>query len=317
MTITLPEPGQLAGEGIEMFHFSDGSYLSHAELAALASPAETVEPGTAESQLGGHGVLMGGYGDDTIVASPPPIDDSEAAPPEQAPPALVGGNVLVGGPGSDRLLGSGADEILIGGKLIRDWSLDYERLVGGYWDEGNSYAAGGGSDTLWTTAGADRIQFDLGDGQDRVVDQLHDWPALYHDPSEVVVAAATETTPPVTALRWLVDGREPDLQALRAVTDTLVFGDGIESSDIRLLRQQYDLLFQHQNGQDSLRFDNWFLADLNQLDHVLFADGTSWDGSMLEALVTFDSNASPGGVLEEPVPTGGELLFTPPEAVPG
>ncbi|WP_431484048.1 calcium-binding protein [Pseudomonas solani] len=157
-----------------------------------------------------------------------------------------GDDVLRGGDNNDLLEGGDGNDTLDGGdqadRLYGGAGNDL--LLGGYGDD--TLHGGQGNDTLSDGYGSDTFLFNLGDGQDTLI---------------------------VTDSVWTYD--------------VLRFGDGILPTDITASRSGNDLVLQHANGQDRVTLQNWFIAtngqgSYNQLDHILFADGTAWTAAEID-----------------------------------
>jgi len=56
--------------------------------------------------------------------------------------------------------------------------------------------------------------------------------------------------------------------------DRLVFGAGISASDVNLVRTGNDLVFEYNNGADSVTVTNWYSTASYRIEQVAFADGT-------------------------------------------
>ena len=165
---------------------------------------------------GGDGVnvLDGGYGDDEIYGN---VDYT-------SPDYGNGGwfnNTLLGGAGNDFL------------------HVDTFRT------SGNVFAGGAGDDVLYGSVWDDIFQFNLGDGQDRI--------------------------------------RQDVISSLGAATDKLMFGAGIAPSDIYATPDGNDLVFRHTNGTDQILVQSWFYDVFNRLGTVEFADGTVWNRTSVNA----------------------------------
>ena len=142
----------------------------------------------------------------------------------------------VGGDGDDVLSGvyGAYNEVLIGG-LGNDTLNGYrgdDRLEGGK-----------ANDTLLGGAGSDTYVFNLGDGQDVILDDSE----------------------------------------YSGGTDVLKFGAGILASDITLSRIGTALILTHINGIDRIQVDGWFATtdDRFKLERIEFSDGTVWEGMSL------------------------------------
>ena len=312
VSVILPHSEQKAGTGIDFVRFGDGTRIAISELMGQAGAGTGVDPHQGDNVLTGFGRLFGGAGDDLVTATGPSlagIDDESLFPGFDSSITQRIAGVLVGGEGRDRLEGSSVNDLLLGGRIVSDWNLDYERLLSGLWDSGNRYHGGAGQDEIWLTAGDDAIEFDLGDGRDMITDLLHDpvffWRRDGH--GEKLGSEALNRALP----GWQdVAARESGhWQQLLSGSDSLHFGAGIQPADIRVQREDSmpewspvhgrmeprfsDLVFCHVNGQDEVRFRNWFKADVNQLDLVTFFDGTRWGREEIERLAAASSNRPP------------------------
>ena len=157
----------------------------------------------------------------------------------------AGNDVLSSYEGNDALYGGAGNDTLNGGS-------GNNRLEGGAGDDTlkvvnsngsgtqNVFVGGTGNDTLMGGWASDRYEFKLGDGQDTLIETSY----------------------------------------YTGAVDELAFGAGIEASDIHLVREGKDLIFQHSNGADAVRVKDQFSgASWNQsyqVEKVSFADGTSW-----------------------------------------
>ncbi|MCF5881347.1 hypothetical protein K3H40_20175, partial [Aeromonas veronii] len=192
-----------------------------------------------------------------------------------------GNDTLTGGNGVDLLEGGDGDDVITGGEpsangWYRDgqYEADYHHFqgverdtlrggagndllqAGNWWSSGRTYEGGAGNDTLKGGYAGDVYLFNLGDGEDLVID-----------------AAG-----PVNGTTKGVD-----------FTDELRFGADIAQSDIEVVHVGNDLVFRHINGRDSVTVQNWFTADFsktNQLEKVTFTStGASWSQADLEQMV--------------------------------
>lgn len=62
------------------------------------------------------------------------------------------------------------------------------------------------------------------------------------------------------------------------------FGAGISPADIRVSRQNRDLVLSHVNGQDSITLKSWFgnyTSTVKQVEEIRFQDGTVWSADSL------------------------------------
>ncbi|WP_019101217.1 calcium-binding protein, partial [Chromobacterium haemolyticum] len=155
-----------------------------------------------------------------------------------------GNDTLIGWEGSDLLDGGAGNDSLIGGG-------GNDTLIGGLGNDvlisggaGVSVLIGGaGNDTLVGGAGAEIYQFGLGDGAD------------------VIAAHGVDVS--VT------------------LQDRIVFGVGISVDDIRVVRQDDDIVLIHANGSDSITIQAGFSLEHGWHGQIVFADGSVWLGAEL------------------------------------
>ncbi|NHR08834.1 hypothetical protein HA052_26965, partial [Chromobacterium haemolyticum] len=155
-----------------------------------------------------------------------------------------GNDTLTGWEGSDLLDGGAGNDSLIGGG-------GNDTLIGGLGNDvlvsggaGVSVLIGGaGNDTLVGGAGAEIYQFGLGDGAD------------------VIAAHGVDVS--VT------------------LQDRIVFGVGISVDDIRVVRQDDDIVLIHANGSDSITIQAGFSLEHGWHGQIVFADGSVWLGAEL------------------------------------
>lgn len=165
--------------------------------------------------------------------------------------------------GDDTIRGLGGNDILLGGEghdELHGGSGD-DQLLGGAGDDqligdaGNDELDGGpGNDTLNGGDGSDTYRFRRGDGTNSV--------------SESDVA-----------------GND---------TDTLEFGENIAPGDIQAWRQGSGALYlglnNLENSNDRLYFGAWFTNPGSQIENFVFNDGTVWDTSDIESLISSGVN---------------------------
>jgi Ca2+-binding RTX toxin-like protein len=181
-----------------------------------------------DDQLYGDGLLDGGAGNDY----------------------LEGSGLLVGGEGNDTLKGQGFDTLQggAGDDLIEAYS--------NAWNQGTNTIEGGtGNDTIYGSFGEDTYIFNLGDGNDLLIERR-----------------ANEAFSNV----------EP-------TADTLSFGEGIAASDLSFHRRGLDMIIEHANGTDSITVQNWFKEpnDHFKLEHFVFADGSELSQAEVEGQVVW------------------------------
>ncbi|WP_457279434.1 calcium-binding protein [Polaromonas sp. P5_D5] len=208
-----------AGNQLESIEFADGTVWTGAAVTAAAlivtgTAGDDVMTGTVMNDT-----LRGMGGNDNITGG-------------------AGNNVLDGGDGDDVLSGGyGASDMLLGGA-----GNDTMTVFGGYSSD-NVFEGGTGNDTMTGSYWNDTYKFNLGDGQDTII----------------------------------------ETQTNNNVTDKLVFGSGIAASDISALRSGNDLVFSHVNGVDKVTAKDWFASVASQLERIEFADGTVWTGAAVTA----------------------------------
>jgi Ca2+-binding RTX toxin-like protein len=190
--------------------------------------SDTLNGGVGNDELYGTGELSGGEGDDY----------------------LGGQGLLDGGSGNDELHGQGSDTLLGGsGDDILIANTDP-------WQEtSNTLEGGAGADQLFGSYGNDTYRFNLGDGQDILIE-----------------------TPEGEAYSNIAPS-----------DDTLEFGPGIAAEDLSFTRVGKDLQISHSNGADGILVKNWFQEPTNhyKVNRFVFADGTEWSAlDVEEASVT-------------------------------
>lgn len=160
--------------------------------------------------------LFGGNGDDTIYADNG--NDSIYAG--------AGNDTLIGGSGEDTLFADDGNDTISGGE-------GNDTIYAGI---GNDTIKGGtGNDSINGERGSDTYLFNLGDGNDTIVD----------------TSACGSTD-----------------------TDALILGSGITQENTLILRDNYDLLL-NINDTESIRVKYWFGDDKrNTLESIEFADHT-------------------------------------------
>jgi Ca2+-binding RTX toxin-like protein len=221
--------GDLTNAGLSIAGTSGNDTLNgvsnYANIINGGDGADTITGGSSGDRL------YGGAGNDTIYG-------------RDGDDLLDGGDgndSLDGGRGADILRGGAGDDVLGGAAGGDDaGSSGYS----GYIDPiaGNTYEGGTGNDYLRGTTRSDLYLFNLGDGQDTLVE------------AEVGGGPANQV-------------------------DILRFGAGIVPSDILVTRTGNDLVLVHANGSDKVTVKNWYTSPgstQNQLERVEFADGTVW-----------------------------------------
>jgi len=203
---------------------------------------------------GGSDTLMGGYGNDTYL-----INDANAVIVEESGYSYSGGDS-----GNDNVissvnftLGENVENLtLVGANAINGSGNELDnQLVGNVADnvlnggQGNDVLIGNaGNDHLMGGEGSDVYRFVRGDGNDVIIDTSAD------GSSDV---------------------------------DTLYFDNDITGSDVSLSRQGDDLLITINASGGSTLISGYFLATdggrINAIENIVFADGTVWTPSDIEA----------------------------------
>jgi Ca2+-binding RTX toxin-like protein len=196
----------------------------------------------------GRDILYGGPGDDLLVGG----DDVDQLYGE------AGQNRLEGGAGDDWINGGNDAEVLIGGT-----GDDY------MWGNGgdDTLLGGPGRDSIWGGDGADILDGEGGGGVDFLAGGAG--PDLYRfgRGSGAVVIRDDDSTP--------------------GVIDTIQLGAGILPGDVSARRQGDDLVLTVNGTIDVIDVQYFFLSDApgNQIERILFEDGTVWDVATLRQLV--------------------------------
>ena len=176
-----------------------------------------------------------------------------------------GDDLLAGGDGNDRLNGGDDNDILIGGD-------GNDVLNGGRGSD--TFIGGAGDDILGGSDSAERYgqtrvngqyvgnSYNGGTGNDQLIGTYYNDSYLFN----------------------LGDGA--DIISEVRGSDTLTFGEGIAESDVTIRRDGTALVFSLGNGTDSIRVNNWSNGSDNQLERVVFADGTVLDSAALAVYAT-------------------------------
>ena len=216
--------------------------------------ADTLDGGAGDDVLlggdgndilqGGSGTdrLEGGEGDDTLQGNGELYGDAGAD-------TLEGTGLLSGGAGDDTLTGLGSDELL-GGDGNDVLTANTDIWISG---TGSVLEGGAGDDVLYGSFADDTYRFNVGDGNDR-----------------------------------LIERREGESYSNIAPSfDTLSFGAGVALADLAFERHGDDLLVRHANGADSITIERWFEEPTEhfKVNRFTFADGTELSDADVEARV--------------------------------
>ncbi|MDH0886788.1 type I secretion C-terminal target domain-containing protein [Acinetobacter sp. GD03873] len=238
-----------------------------------------LDGGAGDDEIEGAGHLLGGEGNDIL-------NGQGVLEGQAGNDTLTGQGKLYGGDGQDHLTltglygdelgllaGGSGDDILIvdvnrrqfvngsnqnefiqdddGYHAIQDTELtEAQRAV---------YVEGGqGNDTIYGSFGDEVYLFNLGDGQDTIIER----PAGQNY-SNVAVSF-----------------------------DVLRFGQGIATTDISLHRYGTDLVIQHSNQTDQVTIQNYFTGGHHKVNEIQFVDSTIWNNAYIENHVTYHGTAN-------------------------
>ena len=261
---------------LEQIHFADGSIWDISAINALAvdiseitnpiegSDGSDVINGTdsddviyglaGDDSLYGHGgddLIYGGAGNDVIADT----DGYNQLFGEDGNDTITGTGLLDGGAGDDVLEGKDADTLRGGDG--NDTLITYSDA----WAQNNNTLEGGkGNDTLYGGFGDDTYVFNLGDGEDVIIER-----------------------------------RQGEAYSnVAASNDTLQFGEGITADDVMFIRSGSDLLIRHNNGTDNITVQNWFAGSAHyKLNVLTFTDGTELTAAQIETqLVTLGTSGN-------------------------
>lgn len=297
--IVVPHSDDESGSGIEYFQLAGGEKLSFDQFiqaGGLGSVPDVFNTGSVVEANGSTSVLAGGAGNDTLYGSMQVYDWGTL------------GETIMGGEGDDLIIGGDDYDTISGGHGADTFYGGYGDDVIGYGiDEyyglSNEYHGEGGNDIIYGSAEADRIYFNLGDGQDVVTDLAHETITSYTGPIFDAYYGGSIYTDWAGMPRDLADALNNawsnpiDAWALTAIapgeSDTLILGDGISPGDVSFAYDGQDLLINFANSDDQLRFTNWGKYSQRPLQTIEFQDGTVWGSEKLAELIP-DSLAEGG-----------------------
>ena len=198
-----------------------------------------------DDELTGQGKLYGGSGIDILIIN------------DYSTPSLldggIGNDILDAGQGQRYHFAAGEDI----GQLYLDREASFEGLSE---NERFNYLLGGaGNDTLYGSYSDEIYLFNLGDGQDTIIERR-----------------ANE------AYSNVLDSH-----------DIIRFGAGISATDISYYRSNKDLILKHRNGTDQITIQNYFveysssLIDHFKINEVQFSDGTRLTSEQIENSVIY------------------------------
>lgn len=232
-----------------------------------------LDGGEGDDVINGRGHLLGGDGNDILIGE-------GLLEGQNGDDVLSGRGALFGGVGKDQLTltalgndagflsGGDGDDILTVNinqmVFIDDYNRDqFIQDADGYHialDEELTeaqravYVEGGqGNDTIYGSFGNEVYLFNLGDGQDTIIERQ--------------------------------TGQNYNNVALSF--DVLRFGQNIITTDINLQRYGGDLVINHSNNTDQITIQNYFNGGHYKINEIQFADSTIWDNTYIENHVTY------------------------------
>ena len=206
-------------------------------------------------------------------------------------------DMIVGGEGVDTIDGGNGDDIIagVGGDDRLNGSAGNDKLYGG---AGNDLLNGGdGSDAIYGEVGNDELHGEQGrdflyggEGDDVLGGSHYDkygfnWVDGFRTGDYYVGGKGDDTLLGGyynNSYEFnLGDGCDQIFEMNGG--DELLFGEGIATSDIELVREGVDLVLRHINGADQVTIKNWAASDATEshIEQVVFADGTVWDHDYL------------------------------------
>jgi len=173
--------------------------------------------------LGGNDVIYGNGGADLLYGG-------------------AGNDTLIGGAGSDWLYGGDGDDVLDGYSMV---PINYAGDMDVHGSDSPDYYVGGkGNDTLYGNSRDDTYYFDLGDGNDTIIEGSF----LYGS-------------------QWYY-----------SLGDQVIFGAGISPESITVSKAGNDL-FVRVSPSDSVTIKNWFSDYKSRVESFRFADGRTLTGT--------------------------------------
>jgi len=165
-----------------------------------------------------------------------------------------GDDSIMGWYGNDRILGGAGNDVIDGGQgsnEIHGGEGD-DTISVHYNADGNTLSGGAGNDILTGSHKSDTYLFNKGDGHDTIVEVS---------------------------------------QYSSSSIDTLVLGEGLNASDVQVLREGFDVVLRFSSGPDSVRLKDWLTSSLaenaaSSMEVIRFADGTEWTAANLRAQLT-------------------------------
>jgi Ca2+-binding RTX toxin-like protein len=261
---------------IEQVTFADGTVWNVATLISKASTptsGDDILYGTSGNDtidgLGGNDTIYGLGGNDTLIGN-------------------SGKDTIYGGTGNDTLSGNGGADILYGG------------------DGSDSLNGGAGNDTLYGEAGDDTLAGGAGDdilygggGKDSLNGGAG-FDTLYGEAGDDTLDGGADNdflygfTGNDTYVFDVGSGNDiiSDVDSTSGNSDKITIGAGILPSGIIASRDMYDLFLTIKSSGEMLTVKDFFLASANQIEQVVFANGTTWNAANITAM--FPTTGTPG-----------------------
>ena len=250
---------ELSGEGTDTVRASVSHALSdHAENLILTGSIHIDGTGNAANN-----VITGNAGNNVLTGG-------------------AGNDTLDGGAGADTLVGGTGDDVYVvnsAADVVVEQALEGTDTV----RSSASYALSAHVENLTLTGFADIKG--TGNSAANVLQGNH---------GNNVLAGGEGGDSYVFTGDWGQDTvREND--ATSGTVDTVQFGADVRAQDVKVLRQNQDLLLTYGNGNGNVvRLENWYVSDAHKVEQVAFADGQVWDVAALKVL----GNSAPTGSLQ-------------------
>ncbi|MBH1682284.1 hemolysin [Stenotrophomonas maltophilia] len=165
-----------------------------------------------------------------------------------------GDDVIDGWLGNDLIRGGAGNDLIDGGGGTNELygEAGNDTLKVHFLADKNILAGGVGNDTLIGSSKSDTYLFNKGDGHDTIVET-----GQYASDS----------------------------------VDTLVLGEGLSATDVRVLREGRDVVLSFAGGSDTVRLKDWLTSSLGEntsasIEKLVFADGTQWTAANIRAQLT-------------------------------
>lgn len=164
-------------------------------------------------------------------------------------------------------MGSVPDPYLLGGLIIDDGGGSFfaengAPLLGGVGND--TFIGGAGNDVMIGDSGVDTYRYNLGDGDDAIIDV-----------SRYLVRDWDEDYAPLVPLELEEGG-------------VLELGSGVDFDDVYFSFDGADLLVLFSGADGSIRINDWASASSQPLKEIVFSDGIFWNADRLKLLQPLD-----------------------------